>query len=173
MKMSYQQAPDELVEVVKKWIRDISAGKRRGKEYLSNGGFGEENSRRILDYCMTNFHVINFETLDKTLNLLARGNRLVGFETELGSQDISTPAPSRGSIGLEAAGSIHDIIAKVMNARVVADTASDAEQTVRHAGYKPLPNRELTASEMKSADPRALRAWLARKRGSDFTKIQD
>lgn len=172
---TFQQDPDQLVVLVQQWISDVSSGRRPGKQYLvKNGiGFDDENSSRILDYCTQNYHVVNFETLDKTLNLLARSNRLVGFETPISSGDISAPAPSRGSLSLESSGSLQDVITRVLNKRVAAETSAAADETARHAGYKPLPNRELTESEMKNADPRALRDWLNRRRGSDTAKIQD
>src|SRR5690348_6354687 len=100
------QTEQELLRIFTQWIESIRAGKRKGKQFLEpNQFFSEENTNRIVTYALKNYHTIDFVALDKSLDLLARGNQLQGFETPIGSHDISTPMPSRGSLSLESNGS--------------------------------------------------------------------
>ena len=165
--MPYQD-PNEIMRVTFEWLKSIVEGRRPGKIYLDkNKSFGEENGARILQYCSTNYGYITFESLDKSLDILARSNRLVGFESELPDGDISKPSKSKGSLSLESNGGVQSIISKILNGRVSAEKASSSAEAARKSGFKQLPNRDLSEDEIRRADPRAIKTWLARRRGKD------
>ena len=167
------QTEENMNAICQAWLAQVFSGKRAGKEFLflQNKKLNDENLKVLAEYVGANSNeFVTPENLDKSVRYLSKSGRFVGQKSEELDLDISKPAASRGSLSLESNGSIQNLIARVLNRRVESEKAEAADQTARHAGYTPLPDNP-TAQQLKAADPRALRAFIAKKRGLDRAKM--